>query len=218
MRTGRRQFDIVSCATARPRARALPRDLSRTAFIGAPFPELMGWGPAAINPEHLLAQLDYARAAKTPYEIACAARSQPARRTRAHRRRTRLPRRRQRVRDHARVHEGLRPARAGAALQPHRRAQRERRRAALSVPAAPPAGETPLAAHRRRRRVRGLRLRHHAHRFVCRCRVRRHHPAASTSCSSSCARRCVPASTGAISTRPRTAPSASSWARSASST
>ncbi len=50
---------------------ALPRDLSRAAFIGAPYPELVGWGPGAINPQHLLAQLDYARAAKTPYEFAC---------------------------------------------------------------------------------------------------------------------------------------------------
>ena len=64
-------FDIVSCAT-RPAARAaLPRDLSRTAFIGAPFAELLSWGPASINPEHLIAQLDYTRASKTPYELAC---------------------------------------------------------------------------------------------------------------------------------------------------
>src|SRR6185436_10261715 len=64
-------FDIVSCATREAARAALPRDLSRTAFIGAPFAELMQWGPAAINPEHLIAQLDYGRAAKTPYEIAC---------------------------------------------------------------------------------------------------------------------------------------------------
>ena len=63
-------FDIVSCATQAAARAALPKDLSRTAFIGAPFPELLGWGPAAINPEHLLAQLDYGRAAKTAYEIA----------------------------------------------------------------------------------------------------------------------------------------------------
>jgi len=64
-------FDIVSCADRDAARVALPKDLSRTAFIGAPFSELMAWGPAAINPEHLIAQLDYARAAKTPYEIAC---------------------------------------------------------------------------------------------------------------------------------------------------
>jgi len=63
-------FEIVSCATRDATRAALPKDLSRTAFIGAPFPELLAWGPAAINPEHLMTQLDYARAAKTPYEIA----------------------------------------------------------------------------------------------------------------------------------------------------
>ena len=65
------EFDIVSCPDRAAARQALPRDLSRTAFIGAPFPELVSWGPAAINPEHLMAQLDYGRAAKTPYEIAC---------------------------------------------------------------------------------------------------------------------------------------------------
>jgi Xaa-Pro dipeptidase len=64
-------FEIVSCADRDAARSALPQDLSRTAFIGAPFPELLGWGPKAINPEHLIAQLDYGRAAKTPYEIAC---------------------------------------------------------------------------------------------------------------------------------------------------
>jgi len=63
-------FDIVSCATREAARAALPKDLSRTAFIGAPFAELLSWGPAAINPEHLMAQLDYTRAAKTPYEVA----------------------------------------------------------------------------------------------------------------------------------------------------
>jgi Xaa-Pro dipeptidase len=63
-------FDIVSCADRAAARAALPRDLSRAAFIGAPFPELVSWGPAAINPEHLIAHLDYARAAKTDYEVA----------------------------------------------------------------------------------------------------------------------------------------------------
>ena len=65
-----RGFDIVSCATQEAARAALPQDLSRTAFIGAPFPALLGWGPAAINPEHLIAQLDYSRAAKSDYETA----------------------------------------------------------------------------------------------------------------------------------------------------
>jgi Xaa-Pro dipeptidase len=64
-------FDIVSVDGREAARAALPGDLSRTAFIGAPFPELVGWGPGAINPHHLLAQLDYSRAAKTPYELAC---------------------------------------------------------------------------------------------------------------------------------------------------
>src|SRR5262245_35543054 len=66
-------FDIVSCGTREAARAALPPDLSRTAFIGAPFAERLQWGPGAINPEHLIAQLDYSRAAKTPYEIACLA-------------------------------------------------------------------------------------------------------------------------------------------------
>lgn len=66
-----REFDIVSVGSRQTARSALPRDLSRAAFIGAPYPELVGWGPGAINPQHLLAQLDYARAAKTPYELAC---------------------------------------------------------------------------------------------------------------------------------------------------
>jgi Xaa-Pro dipeptidase len=64
-------FEIVSCADRAATRSALPQDLSRTAFIGAPFPELLSWGPGSINPEHLIAQLDFGRAAKTPYEIAC---------------------------------------------------------------------------------------------------------------------------------------------------
>jgi Xaa-Pro dipeptidase len=64
-------FEIVSVADRAAARAALPKVLSRTAFIGAPFPELLSWGPAAINPEHLIAQLDFDRAAKTPYEIAC---------------------------------------------------------------------------------------------------------------------------------------------------
>src|SRR3954463_13337432 len=50
-----REFDIVSCSDRAAARAALPKDLSRTAFIGAPFPELLGWGPGAINPEHLMA-------------------------------------------------------------------------------------------------------------------------------------------------------------------
>src|SRR6187431_1048538 len=51
-------FEIVSCADRAAARAALPKDLSHTAFIGAAFAELVSWGPAAINPEHLIAQLD----------------------------------------------------------------------------------------------------------------------------------------------------------------
>jgi Xaa-Pro dipeptidase len=63
------EFEIVSCAD-RAAARAALPSLARAAFVGEPFAELVSWGPAAINPEHLIAHLDYARAAKTPYEVA----------------------------------------------------------------------------------------------------------------------------------------------------
>jgi Xaa-Pro dipeptidase len=53
-------------------ARALlPRDLSRAAYIGDAFPELTSWGVGAVNPALLTRRLDYARAAKTPYELEC---------------------------------------------------------------------------------------------------------------------------------------------------
>ena len=64
-------FEIVSCPDRAAARAALPHDLSKTAFIGQPFNELMAWGVGTINPEHLMAQLDFGRASKTPYEIAC---------------------------------------------------------------------------------------------------------------------------------------------------
>ncbi|MBK7252114.1 MAG: Xaa-Pro dipeptidase [Gammaproteobacteria bacterium] len=51
--------------------RALPASLARTAFIGEPFPELSGFGLAAINPARLIARLHFARARKTPWQIEC---------------------------------------------------------------------------------------------------------------------------------------------------
>ena len=49
----------------------LPEDLSRTAYVGEAFPELEAWNVGARNPESLVSRLDFARAAKTPYELAC---------------------------------------------------------------------------------------------------------------------------------------------------
>jgi Xaa-Pro dipeptidase len=64
-------FEIASVPDRAAARAALPTDLSRTAFIGAPFQELLAWGPKSINPEHLIAHLDYGRACKTAYEVAC---------------------------------------------------------------------------------------------------------------------------------------------------
>ncbi|HVW70179.1 MAG TPA: Xaa-Pro dipeptidase [Steroidobacteraceae bacterium] len=59
---------IEDLTAARPH---LPRDLGRVAYIGDPFTELSSWGVAAINPRALMRHLDFDRAAKTPYELAC---------------------------------------------------------------------------------------------------------------------------------------------------
>jgi Xaa-Pro dipeptidase len=64
-------FEIVSCPDRASARAALPKDLSRTAFIGAAFPELVSFGVGAVNHEHLIARLDFPRAHKTPYELAC---------------------------------------------------------------------------------------------------------------------------------------------------
>jgi Xaa-Pro dipeptidase len=56
----------------RAAARALlPEDLSRTAYLGQGFPELIRWGVGSINPPPFIARMDFARAAKTPYELVC---------------------------------------------------------------------------------------------------------------------------------------------------
>jgi Xaa-Pro dipeptidase len=64
-------FDIATVHSRAGARKALPADLGRVAYIGQPFPELLSWGVAAINPEHLLTRLDFARARKTAYEIEC---------------------------------------------------------------------------------------------------------------------------------------------------
>src|SRR4029077_5671775 len=66
-----RPFDVRT-VSGRAGARArLPADLSRAAYIGDALAELTRWGIGAINPRHLMRRLDYARAVKTPYELAC---------------------------------------------------------------------------------------------------------------------------------------------------
>jgi Xaa-Pro dipeptidase len=64
-------FDIQPVADRDAARRALPNDLSATAYIGDTFGELGAWGVAAVNPRNLLRRLDFARAAKTPYELVC---------------------------------------------------------------------------------------------------------------------------------------------------
>jgi Xaa-Pro dipeptidase len=66
-----RHFDIRSIADRNAARTALPRNLRTTAYIGDAFPELTGWGVAAVNPPDLMRRLDFVRAAKTRYELEC---------------------------------------------------------------------------------------------------------------------------------------------------
>jgi Xaa-Pro dipeptidase len=66
-----RHFEVQT-VTDRAAARALlPADLSRAAYIGEVFDGVDDFRLGAINPRPLLRRLDYARAAKTPYELVC---------------------------------------------------------------------------------------------------------------------------------------------------
>ncbi|HEY4211381.1 MAG TPA: Xaa-Pro dipeptidase [Steroidobacteraceae bacterium] len=64
-------FDIRPVADLQAARAALPTDLSRTAYIGDPLPELSGWAVAAVNPPALTTRLDFDRAVKHPYELEC---------------------------------------------------------------------------------------------------------------------------------------------------
>ena len=64
-------FDIHTVADLATARALLPADLSRVAYIGDAFDGLDDFGVGAINPRPLLQQLDYFRAAKTPYELVC---------------------------------------------------------------------------------------------------------------------------------------------------
>src|SRR5215469_16656729 len=63
--------EVVAAADATAARAALPADLSRAAYIGDAGAEIAAWGPAAINPRDLMRRLDYDRAVKSPYELAC---------------------------------------------------------------------------------------------------------------------------------------------------
>ena len=66
-----RHFELVPAPDAAAARAVLPADLSRTAYIGDATPEIAAWGPAAVNPRDLMRRLDYDRAVKSPYELAC---------------------------------------------------------------------------------------------------------------------------------------------------
>jgi Xaa-Pro dipeptidase len=66
-----RHFDLHAISDRSAARVLLPDNLSRTAYLGDGLPELTQWGVGAINPEHLVARMDYDRAAKTPYELVC---------------------------------------------------------------------------------------------------------------------------------------------------
>jgi Xaa-Pro dipeptidase len=67
------QFEVVIVNSKDQARAALPRDLGKTAWIGDALPDLLGWGVGSINPPDLSRRLDFTRACKTPYEIACLA-------------------------------------------------------------------------------------------------------------------------------------------------
>ncbi|MBV9620899.1 MAG: Xaa-Pro dipeptidase [Gammaproteobacteria bacterium] len=64
-------FDIRTVPEPSAARTQLPQNLSDTAYIGDPLPELEPWGVRAVNPAALMRRLDYARAQKTAYEIVC---------------------------------------------------------------------------------------------------------------------------------------------------
>lgn len=66
-----RHFEIRPCRDRDEARRTLPASLRTTAFLGDAHQEFASWGVADINPPHLIRHLDFPRAAKSPYELAC---------------------------------------------------------------------------------------------------------------------------------------------------
>ena len=64
-------FDIRPVTDRDAARKALPQNLSNTAYIGDLIPELPAWAVAAVNPRNLMQRLDFVRAVKTPYELEC---------------------------------------------------------------------------------------------------------------------------------------------------
>jgi Xaa-Pro dipeptidase len=66
-----REYDIHVVREVAVARDLLGLDQGRFAFIGEWQAEFEAWGFAATNPQAVIAHLHYARAAKTPYELAC---------------------------------------------------------------------------------------------------------------------------------------------------
>ena len=66
-----RYFEVLAVPDGAAARAALPKDLSRAAYIGDATPEVSAWGLAAVNPRTLMRTLDYDRAVKSPYELLC---------------------------------------------------------------------------------------------------------------------------------------------------
>ncbi|HEY1890684.1 MAG TPA: Xaa-Pro dipeptidase [Steroidobacteraceae bacterium] len=66
-----RHFEIRPCRDRDEARRLLPANLRTTAFVGDSLEEFASWGVGDINPSHLIRHLDFPRAGKTPYELAC---------------------------------------------------------------------------------------------------------------------------------------------------
>ncbi len=66
-----KHFDIRAAKNLAEARAHLPHDLGRVAYIGDAFTELSNWGVGAVNPRNLMRYLDFDRATKTPYELAC---------------------------------------------------------------------------------------------------------------------------------------------------
>jgi Xaa-Pro dipeptidase len=66
-----RHFEILPCRDLEAARRMLPGSLGTTAYLGDTFPELASWGVAEVNPPRLIRHLDFGRAIKSPYELAC---------------------------------------------------------------------------------------------------------------------------------------------------
>ncbi|MGC8520746.1 MAG: Xaa-Pro dipeptidase [Steroidobacteraceae bacterium] len=64
-------FEILPCADLAAARAALPRRLAGTAYLGEDFGGLTDWAVGAVNPPRLMRHLDFTRARKSAYELAC---------------------------------------------------------------------------------------------------------------------------------------------------